>query len=383
MGKKKLCLFVTRLISGGAQKVVVTLLKKLSREKYDLTLIIGKTPENEPNLISEIPPDVRLIRIDSVVREISPVKDLAALWALFRIFRKEKFDALHLHTSKAGVLGSISGYFAGIKNIVYTPHGHIFSETAKIPGVSELPSFKKKILYFLRKVAYRLCSKLVALSEEDKNEQTALSLAPPEKFAVVMNGIDVDSFSQKQSRSGKNGIVVGSVGRLSTEKGHDILLKAFALALKKVPDMRLVIVGDGSESENLKAITKRHEISEKVSFPGNTNDVRGFLSGMDIFVLPSRYESQGIAAMEAMSAGLPVIASDVGGIPGIITDQVEGLLVNPEDTEALANAIEKLAEDTALRKKLAANGRNRAEKDFRVEKMLSAYETLYDNDGEK
>lgn len=384
MGKKKLCIFITRLISGGAQKVVVTILKKLPREKYDITLIVGKTPKNEPNLIDEVPDDVRLIRLDDVVREISPVRDLKALWSLWRIFRKEKFDILHLHTSKAGVLGSISGFLAGIKNIVYTPHGHIFSETAKIPGVSELPSYKKKILYLLRIIAYRLCRRLVALSEEDKNEQIALKLAPAGKFAVIMNGIDVDSFSRTAPlRKNSDGIVVGSVGRLSTEKGHDVLVEAFAEALKKVPGMRLLIVGDGKEAPGLKNLAEKLGISEKVSFPGNTDDVRTFLGEMDIFVLPSRYESQGIAAMEAMSAGLPVIASDVGGIPGIISDRVEGLLVKPEDTNALALAIEELAEDSSLREKLAANGRARAEKDFRVEKMLLSYEELYDQGGGK
>jgi len=382
MVKKKLCIFITRLISGGAQKIVVTLLKKLNREKYDLTLVIGKTPENEPHLLPEIPDDVRIIRLDSVVREISPIRDLIALWSLFRIFRKEKFDILHLHTSKAGVLGSISGYFAGIKNIIYTPHGHIFSKTAQIPGVSELPSSKKKILYFLRKIAYRLCTKLVALSEEDKNEQTALNLAAPEKFAVIMNGIDVDSFSGHPIKEGKD-IVIGSVGRLSREKGHDVLIEAFAVAIVKCPDIHLLIVGDGKESSALGELAERLGVSGKVSFPGNTDDVRGFLKEMDIFVLPSRYESQGIAAMEAMSAGLPIIASNVGGIPGIITDNAEGLLVKPEDSHVLAIAIEELANDKALREKLASGGRIRAEKDFRVEKMLSAYETLYDSGGEK
>jgi glycosyltransferase involved in cell wall biosynthesis len=383
--KKKLCIFITRMISGGAQKVVIELLRGLDREKFEISILVGNTPENEPHLFSDIPEDIKLFRFNCVVREINPQKDLAAFLKLFFFFRKEKFDILHLHTSKAGVLGAIAGRLAGIKKIFYTPHGHIFHKKAAIPGVSELPPLKMKILRFLRIISYKLCDKLVALSDEDKNEQAALRLAPLNKFCVIMNGIDVNSFEKPDKKIScgidiKASKIIGSVGRLSKEKGHDILIKAMPGIIKEAPDTALMIVGDGQEMRELTELAKELDVEGKVLFAGNTGDVRPYLWNMDIFVLPSRYESQGIAAMEAMAAGLPVVASKVGGIPGILDDGKEGIFAEPENPDSFSSSILKLLENDALRKEFAKNTKSRAKRDFSVSTMLSSYEKLYEGE---
>jgi glycosyltransferase involved in cell wall biosynthesis len=363
------------MISGGAQKVVIELLQGLDRKKFEISIAIGKTPEDEANLLNEIPKDAKLFKFDNVLREISPLKDLRALWELFLFFRKEKFDILHLHTSKAGVLGAIAGRFAGIKKIYYTPHGHIFHKKAAIPGVSELPPVKMKILRLLRITAYRLCDKLVALSDEDKNEQAALALASPGKFCVIMNGIDVKSFKKPDERIDcgidiKASKIIGSVGRLSKEKGHDILIKAFPAILSEFSDSALLIVGDGQEKKDLIDLADKLGLKNKVFFAGNTKNVRTFLWNMDVFVLPSRYESQGIAAMEAMAAGLPVVASN----------RTEGLLAEAENPDSYSKAIIEFLKDDAFRERCGKNAEERAAKDFALSKMLESYEQLYEGE---
>lgn len=383
--KKKVCIFITRMISGGAQKVVASLLQELDSQKFQITLAIGRTPENEPNLLSELPNSARLFKFDCVVREINPLKDMSALLKLFFFFRKEKFDILHLHTSKAGVLGAIAGRLAGIKKIFYTPHGHIFHKKAAIPGVSDLSPAKMKLLKILRKLAYRCCDRLVALSDEDKKEQVCLGLAPHGKFCVIMNGIDVKSFEKPEERVDcgidiKASKTIGSVGRLSKEKGHDILINSFPAVLSEYPDTALLVVGDGQEKNNLMEQTEKLNLENKIFFAGNAENVKNFLWNMDIFVLPSRYESQGIAAMEAMAAGLPVVASNVGGIPGILDNNVEGLFADPENPDSFSRAILKLLKNSDLRKEMGQNARLRAQNDFSMKKMISSYEKLYEGE---
>ena len=380
---KKVCIFITRLISGGAQKIVVDLLRHLDRTKYDLHLLVGVTDRSEPHLFDQVPSDVTVTSLDSVVRELSPKSDWVAYRQVRKFLRKESFDILHLHTSKAGVLGSMAGRGAGIPNILYTPHGHIFHKDAAIPGFTELSPLKRQILYRVRKRAYKCCHRLVALSDQDLREQVELGLAPKEQFDVIMNGIDVESFSQGDGDGVRKAFpqfrrFIGSVGRLSREKGHDILLDAFAEVAKEDREVGLFLIGSGSEEDALRDQANRLEISDRVLFTGNLPDVRAHLHAIDLFLLPSRYESQGLAAMEAMSASVPVIASRVGGVPGIIEDGVTGKLFEPGNEKELAQSISNLLRDDSERDRLARNSVLHAQKSFSIDRMVLEYEQLYD-----
>ncbi len=383
MPRKKACIFITRLISGGAQKIVIDLLRNLDREKYDLHLLMGSTDPSEPNLLDQVPPDVGTTTIDSVIRSLSPRQDWRAYRQVRKFLRGSGFDILHLHTSKAGVLGSMAGKAAGIPNILYTPHGHIFHKEAEIPGFTELSPLKRKILYRVRKRAYRCCHRLVALSRQDREEQVELGLASEEQFDVIINGIDVASFASGDGAEVRKAHprfhrFIGSVGRLSREKGHDILLDAFGKVAEKDPDVVLFLVGSGEEESNLRSQADSLGLSGRVVFTGNLPDVRPHLHAIDLFVLPSRYESQGLAAMEAMSASVPVLASRVGGVPGIIEDGRTGRLFEPGNAGDLAESMVALLGDGKERKRLAENGLKHARETFSMERMIGEYERLYD-----
>jgi glycosyltransferase involved in cell wall biosynthesis len=277
----------------------------------------------------------------------------------------------------------MAGKGAGVPNILYTPHGHIFHKDAAIPGFTELSPLKRQILYRVRKRAYKCCHRLVALSDQDLREQVELGLAPKEQFDVIMNGIDVESFSQGDGDGVRKAFpqfrrFIGSVGRLSREKGHDILLDAFAEVAKEDREVGLFLIGSGSEEDALRDQANRLEISDRVLFTGNLPDVRAHLHAIDLFLLPSRYESQGLAAMEAMSASVPVIASRVGGVPGIIEDGVTGKLFEPGNEKELAQSISNLLRDDSERDRLARNSVLHAQKSFSIDRMVLEYEQLYD-----
>ncbi len=384
--KIKLAIFITRFICGGAQKVVLDLLRHLSRDDYDLTLIHGHVSPDETTLLGELPDDIAVVKIDSVVREIDPIKDTRAFIELYRLLKKEKFDILHLHTSKAGILGSLAGCLSGGSKIVYTPHGHIFHKNAHIPGLSDSSDFKMKFLFRLRKYAYSRCDVLVSLSDVDKSEQVDLGLAPPDKFFSITNGIDLDYFNEIPVQDKlrvrdkfflNDCKVIGYVGRLSKEKGLDILVQAFGIVHKSAPETKLLLLGDGDFKAELQRIAAESGVEADVIFAGNQGDVRPYLANFTVFTLPSRYESQGIAAMEAMAARVMVIASDVGGIPGILEHDRDGLLVEPESPTALAKAISDAIADDEMRDRLTAGATARANREFRKERMIADYDSLF------
>lgn len=382
----RIAFFITRFIRGGAQKMLLQLLQKLDREKFQPILISGRNVDGGPGLFPELPGDVETILLDDVVREISPFKDVKAFLRLRSVLGRKRLDILHLHTSKAGVLGAFAGRMAGVGKIIYTPHGHIFGKNAAIPGLENSSRLKMKFLLELRKRAYSACDRIVALSEQDRDEQVALGLAQADKFDVIMNGIDDSFFCPLEAHRIKalkerhsisdDDFVIGSVGRLSKEKGHDILLAVFAKIADAHPSAKLLLVGDGAEKNKLMAAHPALGDAGRVIFAGSMEDVRPALAAMKIFVLPSRYESQGIAAMEAMASGLPVVASDVGGVRAIINDGQDGLLARPLPDD-LADKIARLLSDANLRDKLSLNAMRRAKADFTLSRMLSQYEKLY------
>jgi glycosyltransferase involved in cell wall biosynthesis len=176
----------------------------------------------------------------------------------------------------------------------------------------------------------------------------------------------------------KNGnLVIGTIGRLSEEKRHVDLIKAFEKVSSVLPETKLLIVGDGYLRGYLEKIVEESDLREKVAFLGFQENVFKYLRKMDLFVLPSRTEGFGIALVEAMATGIPVIATSVGGIPEIVDNKINGLLVPPGQPSDLAEAIVKLLSHSALAKKMADNGRHKALTNFHPKRFIAQHEILY------
>src|SRR5258706_2272435 len=156
--------------------------------------------------------------VRALVREIRPRSDAAALARLTRLFAKERPDVVHAHTYKAGVLASTAGRIAGVPAVIFTPHGHIFSRGANIPGVPA--GLKLEALRWVTRVAQGCADRITALSAPDLDQQVALRLSPASKYVVVRNGIDLDRFAKPKAKTFEGSPVIGAVGRFSEEKGH-------------------------------------------------------------------------------------------------------------------------------------------------------------------
>jgi glycosyltransferase involved in cell wall biosynthesis len=227
---------------------------------------------------------------------------------------------------------------------------------------------------------------VIAISEQVKDHLISDFKLREDKIRVVNNGIDVKKFSPQAlkdiSRPGagfglKSGPVIGIVARLSDVKGHIYLIRAMEIILKTFPHAQLLIVGEGKMERELRALTDELKIKESVLFIPETKDTREILASMDVFVMPSLKEGLGLALMEAMSSGLAVVGTDVGGIRSLIFDGQTGILVQPQDSMGLASAITALLQDPHRRETLGRNARDFIAANFSQEKMADETERVY------
>ena len=381
--KIRLAVLITRLVRGGAQRIALETFRRLDPSRYERHFLTGPDLGPEGDSFDEaIRSGIRPVVIRGLHREISPFSDLAALLRLASFLKKERIQILHTHTSKAGLLGAAAARLARTPIVVYTPHGHIFGKGARIPGVTG--AFRKRCLLVLRRLAERWSDRVVALNRADLEEQVALGLGPREKYVVIPNGIDLGAYGDSRDRAplrkalgiGSGTQAVAVVGRLTREKGHEILIQAFSMIS---PDLRpvLLIVGGGPLEHRLRVETRRLGLASRVRFLGPRRDVPRLLAASDLLVLPSFYESGGLVLMEAMASGRPVIASRTGGVPDLVNDGESGLLVAPGEPGPLARAMERVLRDQGLAGRLAEGGRRKVIRDHDIEGSAAILEGLY------
>ncbi|MDA1000287.1 MAG: glycosyltransferase family 4 protein [bacterium] len=371
---------ITRLDRGGSADNTLYSCMGQIRAGHEVTLAVGPGITEESPLLEEAEAlGVQTVRIPSLVRSLRPLSDLSALWACFRLIRKGGFDLVHTHTSKAGILGRLAARLANGCAVVHTPHGHIFYGYFG-PAVTRL-------FIWAERLAARWTDAIITLTRLEEEEHLAVGIGRPELFTRIFSGIPLPksgaprSPEERSERRRSLGLpaeclLIGSIGRLDPIKGHEHLLRAFARILPRHPEARLILVGDGELRAHCEALARELGIAENTFFPGWQNAAVRYLEAMDIFVLPSLNEGMSRAVVEAMAAGVAVIASRVGGVPELIEEERNGLLVPPADPVALAGAMERLLADRELRERMGCEGL-RQTSEYSVEKMIDRIEALY------
>ena len=387
MRKTKVIHVITRFDKGGSSENTFLTVQGLDKEKYEVILIRGLAEEScmgteeaaavERNLTEAEKSGVKVITIPELVRSIHPLNDLKALFGLIRIFRNEKPYIVHTHTSKAGILGRWAAFFAKIKVIVHTPHGHVFW--------GYFNKWKTACFILLEILTASITDKIITLTEQEKKDHLRFKIAPDEKFTVIHSGVDLTAFSDARINAPamreKLGIppeafVVGTAGRLTPIKGQRYLLEAAAVISARKPDLFFVFLGDGELAPELSKMATSLGIKNAM-FLGWRQDVPEVMSTFDIFVLPSLNEGMGKVLVEAMALGKPIVASDVGGIPDLVIHNHNGLLVPPADVEGLVNSINLLLHDPIKRKEMGDRGKVIAA-DYSAEAMIQKIDRLYD-----
>lgn len=387
MGNRpKIMHIITRLDMGGsAQNTLLTCL--WLTEKYDLVLVHGLSLESQMtdleknNVNAQIDAakrkGVNVIPLKALVRKINPFQDICAFISLWRLIFLEKPEIVHTHSSKAGILGRLAAKLTGVPIIVHTPHGHVF--------YGHFDAVTSRIFLTIEKIFDLITDCTIALTEGEKRDYIDMSVTSPNKLHTIHSGVDIERFRndhisptslKQQLGISPKSLIVGTVGWLLPIKGPTVLLEAMMPIWQKQIDAVLIYVGKGELERPLKKEVDRRNIKDKVIFLGWRNDVDKIMSIFDVFVLPSLNEGMGRVLVEAMAAGKPVVASDVGGIPDIVKHRQTGFLSGPGNVDALSYYIEKLLLDEPMRAEMGHSGRKMSQ-DFSVKKMIARIDTLY------
>jgi glycosyltransferase involved in cell wall biosynthesis len=389
--KSKIVHIITRLDKGGsAQNTLLTVLGT-DMKKYDVLLFKGPTVESRmsqdenASVMADLQKAqlkrIKFVTIPFLVRRINPAYDVWALIYLFLLLIKEKPAIVHTHTSKAGFLGRLAAKLARIPIIVHTPHGHVF--------FGYFGPLKTQMFILLEKYAARITDRIVALTKGEKEDYQFYKIAPEDKIIVINSGVELEkikdlSLEERQNLKRELGIpeksfVVGTAGRLEPVKGPEFLMEAAKDILSNYPQTYFVFAGDGPLRQRLERKAYELGINTNMRFLGWRNDVTRVISIYDIFVFPSLNEGMGRVLVEAMALGKPVVASNVGGIPDLVTHGKTGFLVPPKNPGQLAKYIQILIEDEGKRKRLGQAGKEMAlnfKKEIMVEKIAELYDKL-------
>jgi glycosyltransferase involved in cell wall biosynthesis len=377
MRKIKVLHIITRLIVGGAQDLALSIGSELNKDKFDVTFVCG--PQD---FCEEMPKkwDINVTVLPYLVKEINPLKDFLALINLLSFIKKHKFDIVHTHTSKAGVLGRIAAKLAGVPVILYSPHGSIFHSIYYGP----------KTIFLLSRIENFVASftdRIINCADNERRDLLENKIASDDKYITIYPGIRQDKFLRSYDRETKrrelnisnDTVVLGNVARLVSEKGHIFCLESFKIVSDVLPKAVLIFGGEGPLRNAIENKIKELDLNDRVIMIGHRNDIPEIINCLDVVLLTSAWEGAPMAIIEAMLMGKAIIATNVGGVPELIKDGKTGILVSYGDRGVLSEAIIRLAKDRFLAERLGEAARNFAKERFEINTMIRKITNLYND----
>jgi glycosyltransferase involved in cell wall biosynthesis len=355
-------------VMGGAERVAVDVSVSLDRERSEplfCAIKAPRTPTREADLQAA---GVRYFPLD-----FATIRDPRVIPTLVRLLRRERVDILHAHLWDANLVGVIAGRLAGTRVVV--AHEHTWSyEGQPFRVLTD------------RLVIARLASAMVCPSREDRRKMIEVERIPEQAIRVVPNGIPPLPKPSGADLRAELGIpgeaqVFGAVAVLREQKRLDVLIDALRVLVERLPDPHLVIAGDDAGIGNrarLEQVIAERRLGDRVHLIGRRSDVADVLAALDVACLSSDYEGMPLSVMEYMAAGKPIVATRVGGIPEIVDDGVEALLVARRDPGALADAIERLLIDPALATSLGEAAKARQRRELSLDALVDRVESLYE-----
>jgi len=374
---------ITRLIVGGAQEnTVATVLGLRRRPNVEVSLISGPTsgPEGSLELLVTGIPDL-LTRVPELVRPVRPWLDLRALFALTRIFRAQRPDIVHTHSGKAGVLGRLAARRAQVPIILHTLHGPSFGPFQSAPA--------NFVFTAAERIAARCTDHFVTVADAMRDQYLAAGIGRPEQYTRIFSGFDLAPFLTSQNDSvlraqlgiAPGDFVVGKIARLFELKGHDDLFAAAPELVRRCPQMKFLLVGDGAWRGRFEQMARDLGLQKHFIFTGLVppSEVPRYVGVMDALVHLSRREGLPRALPQAMAAAKPVVAFDCDGAREVCLDGETGFLLKPGDLSGLSQSLERLASDAALRQRLGQRGQEFVKERFPTERMVEELFALYEN----
>jgi glycosyltransferase involved in cell wall biosynthesis len=358
--RPKVLLLITLAEVGGAQAYVGALLPALV-DRFD---VVVAAHGNGPLRDTADRLGIRFLPLRHVRRAINPWRDAVGLLELVRLLRRERPDILHASSSKAGVLGRLAAAIAGVPIRIFTVHGWAFTAHSGLAA---------RLYRLADRLVRPLTTVTVCVAEHERATGLAARTCSEARTVVIPNAIDARTVPLTPGRRQTPQFV--AVGRLKAPKDFVTLVRAVAELPQE--SCELLIVGEGPDRPGLEAEIDRLGLDGRVRLAGERDDVPDLLAGADVFVLASASEGMPISVLEAMAAGLPVVASRVGGVPEVVADGETGLLVPPGSPQELAEALRRLLADPELRQRLGDAGRIRVRERFDLAPFRRAHVELY------
>ena len=372
---------ITRMIVGGAQEnTLLSVVGLDAMPEYDVTFISGIDKGKEGELLSQARETTNLIVLPEMGRSINPFSDLIAFWKLYKLIKAGRYHIVHTHSSKAGVLGRLAAWLAGTPLVVHTLHSLVFHD--------HQPWAVNRAWWLVKKICAPVTDFYISVSEVIVQKAIAAGIAEPERFRTIYSGMELDWFLNAKFDAGKvkeefgiplDAPVVGKIARLFPLKGHDQLMDAAPEIVKRIPNVRFFLIGDGVLLEHLQERAKKYGILENFVFAGLIDRTRipEMISAMDVVVHTSLREGLARVLPQSLAMGKPCVSFDIDGAREVVINDYTGYLVEAFDSVGLADGVAELLEDEDLRKKFGENGRRHVDPNFRTEKMVADISEVY------
>jgi len=353
------------LAIGGLQQVVVSICRNIDRDRFSISVLCLREK-------GELAPELEEMGIPVF---LLPRKrygtDYFSFLKVASLLRRERTEVIHTHNKQPFIDGTLGGMMARSRTIVHTDHGRTFPD--------------KRRYLFAEWVMSHFVYKIAAVSDKTGEDLVRYEKIGRKKIVTVPNGVDQRLFEvpiDPETKKEEIGIrerypILGIGARLVEVKGIEYLLGAVSELRRRYPRALLVIAGTGPWEKRLKDVARELGIEDHVAFLGARRDMHELLRVFDLYVLPSLSEGMPLALLEAMAAGCPVVATNVGGVPDIIIDGYNGMLVEPRNKDALAKAIRDMMDDDEKRNRFRERGRLLYERNYSAAAMTRRYERLY------
>lgn len=357
---------------GGQARHVYDLAKGLLAREHNVTVACAR-----PEAVSRL----EKAGIPYKKYPFSSLFDVATSWSLIRLIRAERFDIVHSHGVRAGLLGRLAAKLAGGCYIVHTVH--TMPEDV-VPGKG-VPGVVVKRIYRIVDSWIGCWTDRIITVSNDLKRRTICRHVSNDKITTIHSGVDVSEYSElAHAETGRHQLrlptgckVVGTIARFTVQKNLDNLIAAARIVCSLRDDVYFVLVGDGPEYERLNQVAQKFGLGHKVFMPGYIRDIAKVLPGFNVFALSSIYEGHPLSVLEAMAAGLPVVATNVTGIAETVVSGETGYIVPVGDSEALANALLNVLADDNKAVSMGIAGRSRVVSLFSLDKMLREIEMIY------
>ncbi len=371
---KKVCTIITKLELGGAQKIALSLCKNLNKNRFETLLICGCGGI----LDDEARQNTRVLFVKDLVRELRPVKDLKALFSIYKILKKEKPDIVHTHSSKAGILGRLAAKLAGTKCIIHAIHGFAFNDYQN--------KIKKYFYILLEKFCAKLSDILIVECEQTKIKGLKYNIGTEKQYVKINLGVELNEFKNysqgkllRQELSMKEDeMLVSTIGPFKPQKNLADFIKIADIVIRKDKKIKFAVAGDGILRTDLENLIKDLHLEKYVYLLGWRRDIPNVLYSSDIFLMTSLWEGMPVVSINALYCAVPMVANAVDGQIDLINDGVNGYLVKPLDVQTAAEKILLLAKDADLRKRISSEAKKTIDFRFSTEEMIKKHEELYE-----